>query len=185
MTSQVADESEAITKHLPEMSRVARQLRKLWPNGTIKIYDLEIASLTLSLPCSFSLVLSPFERQDSARPKDAANTVRDELVARNNGSNIPVMATAVANWVDSKTQSTLTSEKKDGKWKEKSVRSKGDYCKNFHGWKCHKKEVDKLERKIEELKSGKSSKSQVAIEDLDDTNSKYSETMARLALKNF
>lgn len=97
MTSQVADESEAITKHLPEMSRVARQLRKLWPNGTIKIYDLEIASLTLSLPCSFSLVLSPFERQDSARPKDAANTVRDELVARNNGSNIPVMATAVAN----------------------------------------------------------------------------------------
>lgn len=180
MTSQVADESEAIIKHLLEMSRVAGRLRKLCPNGTIKIDDLEIVSLTASLPPSFSSVLSPFERQESARPKDAANAVRDELVTRRNFSNISVMANAVANQVESKYQNSSNSDKKEGKSKERQPRSKCDYCKNFHGGKCHKKEVDELEKKIEDLQT-RTGKSQMAIEDPDGTNSDYSETMARSA----
>lgn len=181
MTSQVADDPEAIVEHLLEMSRVAGRLRKLCPNGTIKIDDLEIASLTASLPLTFSSVLSQFERQDSARPKDAANAVRDELVTRKNQSNITVMANAVANRVQSKPQYNSNSEKKDGKGKERPARSKCEYCKNFHGGKCHKKEVDELEKKIEELKTNKVGKSQMAVEDSEGTNSDYSETIARSA----
>lgn len=180
MTSQVADESEAIIEHLLEMSRVAGRLRNLCPNGTIKIDNLEIVSLTASLPPSFSSVLSPFERQESARPKDAANAVRDELVTRRNFSNISVMANAVANQVESKYQNSSNSDKKEGKSKERQPRSKCDYCKNFHGGKCHKKEVDELEKKIEDLQT-RTGKSQMAIEDPDGTNSDYSETMARSA----
>ena len=90
------------------------------------------------------------------------------------------MANAVANRVETKSQSYSNSERKDGKGRDRAPRSKCEYCKNFHGGKCHKKEVDELEKKIEELKT-KTGKSQVAIEDPDDTDSDYSETMARSA----
>lgn len=181
MTCQLADESEAITEHLIEMSRVAGRLRKLCPRGMISIDDLEIASMTASLPSSFSVVLSPFERQEDARPKDAANAVRDELITRKNRSNLQSGSTSSANRADGKSQTFSNSEKKDSKGKERAPRTRCDYCKNYHGGKCHKKEVDELEKQINELKTEKGGKSQVAIEDSDDTTSDYSETMARSA----
>lgn len=61
ITAHVVNEPEVITGHLIKMSRIAVQLRKLCPNGTISIDDLGIESMTASLPSSFSMVLSQFK----------------------------------------------------------------------------------------------------------------------------
>lgn len=181
MTSQVADNHEAITKHLIEMSRVAGRLRKLCPQGTISIDDLEIASMTASLPSSLSVVLSPFKHQDEARPKDAANAVRDELITWKNRANLQSVSSASASRVEGKSKTYSQTERKDGEGKEKSARTRCDYCRNFHGGKCHSREMDELKKEMNELKSGKGGKSQMAVDDSNDTTSDYSDTMARSA----
>lgn len=188
MGSRVEDDPEAINQHLIDMSKTAGRLRKLCPDGKISIDDLEIASLTASLPQSFSVVISPFERHDHARPKDASNAVRDELITRRNRSNTSQLTSSSANWVKSKSttppnkDTSSSSSNKDYQKRDRSTRQRCDYCQNFHGGKCHKKEIDELQKQISDLKVKTPAKSQVAIEDSDATTSDFSDSVARAAL---
>lgn len=187
MGSRVEDESDAIIQHLISVSKTAGRLRKLCVDGMISIDDLEIASLTASLPSSFAAVLGPFERQELSRPKDAANAVRDELITRRNREHLGVNVSSSANRVKTQhgnnSNTSNSSSPRDYQHKDRSSagRQKCDYCQNFHGGKCHKREIDELQKQITDLRIKAPAKSQVAIEDSDDTPSDYSDSVARLA----
>lgn len=77
MVTRVEDDFDAITNHLLKVQKVGGRLQKLCKDGKISVDDLEIASLTTSLPSSYSSVTAPFERMEHSSPKEDTNAVRD------------------------------------------------------------------------------------------------------------
>ena len=91
---------------------------------------LEVASLTASLPSTYSTVTSSFERQESVNAKAVADAVRDEIVTRRNRGDISMGSSSSANLVKATGVKTRSSSSNAPKT-EKVERVKCDYCKKL------------------------------------------------------
>lgn len=152
MTTWVEDNFDSILEHLSEMSKVAGRLRKLCKYGKISVDNLEVASLTASLPSTYSTVTSSFKRQDSVNAKAVAAAVREEIVTRRNRGDISIVSSSSANLAritGIKTRSPVPKVQKT----KKVERTRCDYCKNYHKGRCHKKEMDELKKELETMRT--------------------------------
>lgn len=65
----VPDE-DGVRDHLLRVDRIGTSLNKICTDGNITIKDIKVAALTASLPSTFSLLTSHFERQLNVRYKE-------------------------------------------------------------------------------------------------------------------
>lgn len=94
MNLKVSDEDNIID-HLMNINRLGTRLRKLCKDGKISIEDIEVASLTSSLPSSFSGITSRYESLDVVTFKTISDVVREEVLNRKNrNSSTTVISTA-------------------------------------------------------------------------------------------
>lgn len=86
MAMSVTDDDD-ISSHIIEIGTLGSRLRKLCKNGMISIEDVRTASLTASLPKSFTSVTSPFEQREDAKLEDVSKAVKGHIVTRKNRAN--------------------------------------------------------------------------------------------------
>lgn len=94
MNLKVSDEDDIID-HLMNVNRLGTRLRKLCKDGKITIEDIEVASLTSSLPQSFSGVTSRYESLETVTFKTISDAVQEEVLNQKN-RNVPVFINSTA-----------------------------------------------------------------------------------------
>lgn len=103
-----ASDDDDIVDHLMNINRLGSRLRKLCKDGKISIEDIEVASLTSSLPQSYSGVTSRYESLDTVTFKMISDAVREEVLNRKN-RNTTASISSTAHIARRHYQTSLTS----------------------------------------------------------------------------